>query len=64
MIDYFSHIPILHLAMYCIIFAGEVIELMFTVHDACFSKVNFFLLEMAIKQHFKQYTNDYFIKMD
>ena len=30
-IDYFSHIPISHLAMYCIIFVGDVNELMFTM---------------------------------
>ena len=28
MIDYLSHIPILHLATYCIIFVGDVIEVM------------------------------------
>ena len=31
MINYFSHIPTLHLMTYCIIFFGDVTELMFTV---------------------------------
>ena len=30
MIKYSSHIPILHLAMYCVIYVGDVTELMFT----------------------------------
>ena len=29
-----------------------------------FQRSTYFRLEMAIKQHFKQYANDYFIKMD
>ena len=69
MIDYFSHIPISHLATYCIIFVGDVTELMFTVNGARCTKVNFlsakmYQLETTIKQHFKQITNGKFIKMD
>ena len=65
MIDYFSHIlsanvPILHLATYCMIFVGDVTELMFTVNGA----VKLSQLEIAIKQHFKQWINGYFIKMN
>ena len=59
MISFFSHITILHLAMYCLLFVGDVTEFMFTVDGACFTKVNFLSakisqLDIAIKQHFKQ----------
>ena len=34
MINYFSDIPILHLAIYCIIFVCDITELMFTMARA------------------------------
>ena len=50
-INYFSHIPILHLAMYCIIFVGDVTEVdAYTVNEARFTNQ----LETANKQHNKQ----------
>ena len=59
MIDYFSHIPNLHLARYCIIFVGNVTELMFTVNGTPCTNVIFLWakiskLEIAIKQRFKK----------
>ena len=35
MIDYFSHLPILDLATYCIIVVGNFTEVDFTVNEAC-----------------------------
>ena len=54
MVNYFSQMPILHLATYCIIFVVDVTKLMFTVNDAHSTKVIFLLanisqLELAIK---------------
>ena len=60
MIDY-PHIPTLHLARYYIIVVGKRhLKLMFTVNDALCTNQ----LEKAIKQHIKQWTNGYLIKID
>ena len=56
MIDYFSHIPIFLLAMLCIIFVGDVTELMFTMTHAIVERSTFVgqisQLEIEIKKHF------------
>ena len=66
MIDYFSQIHILLMAMYCIIFVGDVAELMLTMAPATV-KGQLFVgqishLETAVKWHYKQCTNGHFNK--
>ena len=51
MIDFFSHItPILHLAIYCIVIAGDVTELNFTKVNVLVVKIS----QNSKKQQSKQ----------